>query len=95
MHNAIFQYVIDAGYIGALLFISILYITVRNAARAQTAVSLAVVGSGLFFIMMGLTEAVPTIYFRDVFFVFVMLSGYAATLNQSVFLTEKARPNLA
>jgi hypothetical protein len=81
LHNAAFQYVIDSGYVGALLFFWLLYSIVRHAALTRASLSASTAGAGLFLALMGLTEAVPTLYFRDMFFVFLMLCFYATTTN--------------
>jgi hypothetical protein len=83
LHNAALQYVIDAGYIGLLLFFGLLFMTVKRAALARVPLSAPVVAAGLFFVLMGLTEAVPTPYMRDAFLVFVMLCFHAATIPNS------------
>ncbi|HTE39317.1 MAG TPA: hypothetical protein VK629_00720, partial [Steroidobacteraceae bacterium] len=72
LHNAALQYAIDNGYIGTALFFSLIFLLARTWLAP----------AAMFLVLMGLTEAVPTIYFRDALFVFLMMCAYAATIHR-------------
>jgi O-antigen ligase len=77
LHSAVFQYIFDIGYLGLALFVGMLFVVVKRLGSGVSKGSnweKASLGVFFFFLLMGVTESVPTIYFAESFFIFILIS---------------------
>ena len=94
-HNFLLQNVLEIGYIGAVIFIILLFVLIRNLSRAnQTATNdytpKAMLFVLIYLILSGITEAVFSPDYQEVFTVFILIWTATGTMEYS-----RAPDNLA
>jgi len=76
-HNVVLQYILDNGYIGAALFLFVLFLTIRRLARMAEADPRSgarpALGVMVYLALLGTIERVPTVYSPELFTVFLFI----------------------
>jgi len=76
-HNVILQYILDNGYLGAALFVLVMFVTIRRlaemAATDRQSVVRPALGVMVYLALLGTIERVPTVYSPELFVVFLFI----------------------
>lgn len=94
-HNFVLQTVLDIGYIGLIVVVLVFVMYIRAFAEASqrgSALGAALLCVMVYFVLVGFTEAAPTIYTPEIFFFFVLALG--AGVSMPAFVWEARRPRL-
>jgi hypothetical protein len=75
-HNLMFQTILDTGYLGLVLLVAVFALTISSLAGTQNkdlAVTNALLAVMIYFVFIGFTEAVPTVYSIECHLLFLMV----------------------
>jgi O-antigen ligase len=76
-HNFVLQSALDIGYIGLAVSIALFVVVIRafaDATRAGSAAGATLLASALYLVLVGFTEAAPTVYSPEALFFFLLLA---------------------
>jgi O-antigen ligase len=83
-HNFVLQTTLDIGYVGLIIVIALMVVSIRSFAEASKVgdvAASALLGGTVYLVLAGFTEAAPTIYSTEAFFFFILLLMAASRIS--------------